>query len=150
MTYVIRIQILSAETIAEKLLTMTAEQTERELVASGNIKRKSEDDKIDGELADLLSVAVNETINKIFKEAGAKVIFDYIKNNYHITLEEIVEKPEAFSAGLQRLTVSATSVIEKMILKSLYSKLNLDFVEKPDSNFADYVEELRRKMEVEG
>lgn len=128
---------------------MTAEQPERDLVASGKIKRKDEDDKINGELTDLLSVAVNETINKIFKEAGAKVIFDFIENNYHITLEEIVEKPEVFSAGLKRLTISAASVIEKMILKSLYSELDLDFVEKPDSNFADYIKELRRKMEVE-
>jgi ribonuclease HII len=129
---------------------MATEQTAEKSIAAVNINRKDKACEPKEKLADLLSTAVNETVKQIFKEAGAKVIFDFIEKQCHLKLEEIVEKPEVFSAGLERLTVSAASVIEKMILENLYSKLNLKFVEKDGYEFSDYIKELRRNMEVEG
>ena len=93
----------------------------------------------------LLLNAVEETLEHIFKEASAKVVYDYIENKCHLKREEIVEKPEDFSAGLKRLMVSAASVIEKMILEKLYSKLELKFVEKEGYEFSDYIRELKEE-----
>jgi hypothetical protein len=101
-------------------------------------------------LADLAVRAVHETIEYIFKEPGAKAIFDFLEKMYNLKLEEIVEKPEVFAAGFERLTVSAAFLMEKMILENLYSKLNLNFEVKDDYKFADYIEELRRKIDAEG
>ena len=96
-----------------------------------------------GGLNDLLLKAVDETLNHIFKEAGAKVIYNYLENKCHLRREEIVEKPDVFSASLKRLLFSAAPLVEKMILENLYSKLELKFEEKEDYEFSDYLNELR-------
>jgi len=78
----------------------------------------------------LLLSAVDETVKQVFKEAGATVFYECLRNKYHLKLEEIAEKTEDFSAGLERLMASAAPVIERMILENLYSKLELKFAEK--------------------
>jgi len=92
----------------------------------------------------LLSV-VDETVKQVFKEAGAEVIYNFIENKYHLKREEIAERPEVFSAGLKRLLGSAAPVIEKAILENLYSKFQLEYVEKDGYEFSDYVKELRER-----
>ena len=128
---------------------MTTEQTEEKPVLPTSLVAESRGSEKETKLASLLLTSVNETINKIFKEAGAKVIFDFLEKNYDLKLEEIVKKPEVFSTGFERLTVSAAFMIEMMILENLYSKLDLKFVEKKGYEFSDYVNELRRNINVE-
>ena len=96
---------------------------------------------------DLLLSVVDETMRQIFREAGVKVIYDYLENNCNLKREEIAEKPEVFSAGLKRLMVSAALVIEKMILENLYRKLGLKLEEKEGYEFSDYIKELRKRCE---
>ena len=96
-------------------------------------------------LDNLLLDAVDETLRHVFKEEGAKVIFDFLENKCNLKREEIGEKPEDFSAGLERFLGSAAPVMEKMILKNLHSKLELKFEEKEGYQFSDYVKELREK-----
>ena len=96
-------------------------------------------------LDNLLLDAVDETLRHIFKEEGANVIFHYLENKCRLNRRRIAEEPEAFSAGLERMLTSAGSVIEKMVLKNLYSKLELKFEEKEGYKFSDYVKELKEK-----
>ena len=87
---------------------------------------------------------VDETLKQIFKEDGAKVIYEFLENQSCLKLEEISDKPEVFSAGLERLMVSASRVIEQIILKNLYFRLGLKFEEKKGYGFPDYIKELRK------
>jgi hypothetical protein len=100
---------------------------------------------VESRVDDLLLSAVDETLKQVFKEEGTKVIYDFIENKCHLKLEEIVEKSDIFSAGLERLLISAAPVIEKMILKNLYRKLELEFVEKEGYKFSDYIKEVRER-----
>ena len=88
--------------------------------------------------------AVDETLKQIFKEDGAKVIYEFLENHSRLKLEEVADKPEVFSASLERLMVSAARVIEQMILKNLYRRLGLKFEEKTAYEFSDYIKELRK------
>jgi len=97
-----------------------------------------------GSLDDLLLSVVDETLRQVFRETGIKVIYGFLENNSHLKQEEIAEKPEVFSAGLEMLMVSAAPVIENQILKNLYSKLGLKFVEKEGYDFSGYIKELRK------
>jgi len=96
-----------------------------------------------GSLDDLLLSVVDETMRQVFRDAGVKVIYDYLANNSHLRREEIAEKPEIFSAGLERLMVSAARVIENSILKNLYRKLGLKFEEKRRNS-----ENLKKNIEA--
>ena len=96
---------------------------------------------------DILLKAVDETLKEIFKETGAKVIYNFLGNNHHLKWEEIAERSEVFSSGIERLLGSGAQVTEKLILKKLHSKLKLEFKEKEGYAFSDYVEELRKKFE---
>jgi len=96
-------------------------------------------------LDDLLLSAVDETLKQVFKEEGVEVIYSFIENKCHLKRDEIAQKPEDFSAGLDRLLGSAAPVMEKLILQKLYDKLGLEFVEKDGFEFSGYVRELRER-----
>jgi len=98
-----------------------------------------------GDLDDLLLSVVDETLKQVFKEAGTKVIYDYLGNKCHLRREEIAEKPRVFSAELEKLLGSAAPMIEKMIFKRLYSKLRLEFDVKRNYEFSDHIKELRKR-----
>lgn len=98
-------------------------------------------------LDDLLLRAVDKALQRVFRETGTKVIFDFLGNNSHFRREEIAEKPEVFSTGLKKLLGSGATVIERLVLKDLYPRLDLRFKEKEGYEFSDYVEELRKRFE---
>jgi aspartyl/asparaginyl beta-hydroxylase (cupin superfamily) len=75
-----------------------------------------------GRLNNFFAEAVDETLKKIFKKDGAKVIYEFLETHSRLRLEDAADKPEVFSASLERLMVSAARVIEKAILKNLYSR----------------------------
>jgi len=103
---------------------------------------------MDRNLDAMLFNVTDETLKQIFKDAGVKVIYDFLEKNSRLKHEEIVEKPEAFSAGLESLLGSAAPVIEKQIIKNLHRKLQLEYVEKEESGFSDCMKELRRKIHL--
>lgn len=124
---------------------MTTQRTVEKPVVSVSAKREGKIYERTQKMHDLLLSAVDETINQIFKEDGAKVIYGFIENIWHLRREEIAEKPKDFSVCLEKLLSSAAPVIEKVILVNLSSKLGLEFVEREGFDFADYVMELRER-----
>jgi hypothetical protein len=119
--------------------------TVENLSASSCTKCEDELGKRTGSLDDLLLNVIDETLKHVFKEPGAKVIYDYLRDQCHLKREEIAEKPEVFSAGLERLLESGAVLIEKMILINLSSKLQLKYVEKEGCEFSDYIKELKER-----
>jgi hypothetical protein len=93
----------------------------------------------------LFAEAVDDTLKQIFKEDGAKVIYEFLENHTRLKLEDVADKPEVLSTTLERLMVSAAHVIEKLILKNLYHRLGLKFEEKEGYQFPDYIKELREE-----
>lgn len=97
---------------------------------------------------EMLHNVVSATIKQVFREEGSKVICDYFENKSHLKLEEATEKPEAFSASLEKLLGSGAQVIEKMILRKLCLELRLRYEEKEGYQFSDYLEELNRSARI--
>ena len=120
--------------------------TVENLSLSSCTKREDELGKRTGSLDDLLLNVIDETLKHVFKEPGAKVIYDYLRDQCHLKREEIAEKPEVFSAGLERLLKSGAVLIEKMILINLSSKLQLKYEEKEGHELPDYIKELKEKF----
>jgi hypothetical protein len=96
-------------------------------------------------LDSLLLDVIDETLKSIFRELGAKFIYNYLANNAHLKRKEIAKKSEVFSANFRILLSSGAPVIEKLILENLYSKLDLKFEEKWGYEFSDYIKELKKR-----
>jgi hypothetical protein len=90
----------------------------------------------------LLLEAVDEAFTHVFREAGAKALYKFIENNCHLKREEIAQRPDVFSAGLEKLLGSGAPVLQELILRKLRCKLELKPVERERSDFADYIKEL--------
>jgi len=132
-------------TVAEVIEMTTQLRPAEKSGASACMKRDDDVCKGMGMLDDLLLKAVDETLKQVFREEGTEVIYNFIENKCHLRRRKFAEKTEDFSAGLERLLGSAASVIEKMILKDLYSKLELKLEEKDGYEFSDYIKELRER-----
>jgi len=98
-------------------------------------------------LRNLLLRTVNETLEQVFNEEGARTIQVFLKNTLHITPKKIVENPEVFSSGLRRLLGSGATVVESLIVENLCQEFDSKFEEKKGCEFSDYVEELRRRLD---
>jgi len=96
-------------------------------------------------LEDLLLQVTDKTLNQIFREEGASVIYDFLENESRLKREDISSKTEAFSAGLRKLLGSGAPVIEKLILKNLCHQLGLKFVQKKGHGFSDSVKALTER-----
>jgi len=98
-------------------------------------------------LDNLLLKVVDKTMKQVFTETGIKVIYDFLENNSRLKREEIAGKPKIFSIGMKELLGSGAPVIEKMILKNLYSNLELKLEDKDGYDFSDHIKELRKRLE---
>ena len=91
--------------------------------------------------------AVDEGLNSL-GEGGRQMIFFHLENSYSIKKHDIPKKPETFAAALEEIFGEGALILEKLIAKSLYSKLGLDYEERSDCTFRNYVTEARKQTEV--
>ena len=90
------------------------------------------------DVADDLALAVDEALlvpGEIVKTA----IYERIERSYQLRREEIPSHLEAFHEALQELMGDGAKVMEKLIAKSLYRRLELNFTEHDGWTLVDYV-----------
>lgn len=86
--------------------------------------------------------AVDEGLDAL-GESGKYTIFFHLEKSYSIKKHEIPKKPEVFAKGLEKIFGAGASVLEKLIMKSLYSKLGLKYEDVESRPFADYVKYVK-------
>jgi hypothetical protein len=99
---------------------------------------------------DLIVSTVDTELKRIFGETASLVIYGYLENNHSVRREEIPEKIEVFSKGIDKFFGSGAYVLEKTIITNLYSSFGLNFKEKKGYTFVDYVNELKEYLSVKG
>lgn len=70
-------------------------------------------------------------------------IYERVEKSYQLKREDIPEKLESFHLALQDLLGAGAKVIEKLIAKSLYRRLGLNFTEHANWSIVDYVNHAR-------
>ncbi len=103
--------------------------------------RKRADEIYEGSksVESLLNEIIDDTIKKIFGKETTGVIYNYLKKEFSLELQDILRKPEAFSTGLKKLIGAKAMALEKAIVENLYSKLQLEREEKRDFTFSDHI-----------
>lgn len=74
-----------------------------------------------------------------FGEAPRKVIYYRLNKSFKLQIENIPEDTDKFAQALNTIFGLGAEVIEKLIVKNLYRKLNLNFEEKANFEIDDYI-----------
>ena len=88
--------------------------------------------------------AMDETLSLLLSERTKEAIYAHMERYFALKREEIPHKPDMFMACLETIFGGAKPVIEKMVLKKFYSKLGMNFEERKDWNFQDYIISVER------
>jgi len=85
-------------------------------------------------------------------ETGREVVYFRLRHSYALSKEDVPAHLEIFVECLKKIFGSGSRAIEKAIIKSLYSKLGLKYVEKKDFDFIECLNEakmqLRKKLSL--
>jgi len=74
-----------------------------------------------------------------FGESPRKAIYYHLNKSFRLNREDIAEDASELSNALNTIFGPGAEVIEKLILKNLYNKLNLNLEEKTCHEFVDYI-----------
>lgn len=80
-------------------------------------KRNKEEDKI--------SKIIDRVLRQVFGEEALLLIYKYLENKYSVKQNEISEKIDVFTKGLEEFLSSGAYVIEQKILEDIYSSYGL-------------------------
>ena len=96
----------------------------------------------------LVLQAIDESLG-VMGEEPKKALYQYLLSIHSLKTEEIPSRIGDFVTGLKKALGTASKVIERLVLKKLYSKIGITFQELPGLDFSDYIEDARRKFEVQ-
>ncbi len=86
------------------------------------------------EYENIVSEAVDKTLNQVLGSAAANAIYFYLEKDHSIKKNEIPEKLESFCEAIQEYLSTGAAMVEKQILRNLYSNLELDEEKSPTSS----------------
>lgn len=96
----------------------------------------------------LLVESVDESLDCVLGEIVRKAVYDALEKHHSIARNQIPKRLDDFTLGLENsFGVVPSKTIGKVVIKRLYSKLGLEFVERADWRLPDYVKEARIKNE---
>ena len=91
----------------------------------------------------LLVKSVDDSLKDTFGETAAEIIYKHLKRNHSLKQEEIPEKLEVFTEGLEKFFSSGAFVVERLVLEKLCSNLGLECPGKECFSFVEYVTKLK-------
>lgn len=77
-------------------------------------------------------------------ESGREAVYFHLNNTYSLKKENVPDKPQAFDEALRKIFGVGADVIERSVVKKLYSKLEIDFIEKKNYGFANYINDAAK------
>lgn len=94
---------------------------------------------------DKVSKAIDNVLRQIFGDEATLLIYKYLENQCSLRQDEIVEKIDVFTEGLEELLRSGAYVIEIKILEDIYSSCGLtrrlEFERRRDKH--DFVSQMK-------
>jgi len=91
----------------------------------------------------LLTESLDDALTDLFGEETKQIIYTWLKSEYRIAREEMPERLGDFDAALTRMFGRSSRAIRRVIVKRLYSKMRIEFVERTNYGLLDYVADAR-------
>ncbi|MFQ6074060.1 MAG: hypothetical protein ACE5KC_02460 [Candidatus Bathyarchaeia archaeon] len=86
----------------------------------------------------LFMEAVDESLT-VLPKSGREMLFFHLERGFSIERNNIPKKPEIFIAALEQIFGAGALVLQKLIVKNLYSKLGLEYREREGYTIVDYL-----------
>ncbi len=96
----------------------------------------------------VLIEAVDNGLLTLGKSPRSAIYFR-LEKNWQLKREEIPEKVEKFLKGLENIFGPGSRVVEKAIAEDLFKRLGLEFEEKMNFEFQDYVKQALKQLKKE-
>ncbi len=85
----------------------------------------------------------------VLGEEPRKAIYHYLATIHALPREDIPSRPGEFASGMKKALGTASSVIERLILKKLFLRIGSTFRESEGLEFGDYLEEAKRRFDLQ-
>ena len=79
-------------------------------------------------------------------ETVRQAIYSYIEMKYQVKRQEVPEKLDVFRKASGGLFGAGAKVVEKLIVRKLYSKLGLSFEEHENWTLVEYVDDVKKRV----
>jgi hypothetical protein len=89
-----------------------------------------------------LLAAIEEGLSMLGESPKQAILF-HLEKSFKIKREEISTRPTEFADALEKLFGPGSSYIEKLILKRLYEKLQVELEGSKDLDFLNHIENLK-------
>ena len=83
----------------------------------------------------------------VYGEVVRRALYYFVEAKHHVKREQIPDRIEDFHKTIGELCGYGGRVIERLIAKSLYSRLGLEFPEHKDWTLVEYVRHAKKEIE---
>jgi len=90
---------------------------------------------------ELLLEAIDDSLNRLFGGIAGNLVYSFLETAASLDREDITSDLIGFDAGLRKLLGSGATVLEKVIVKELYSRLGLSV--PLDDSFTELIEKAK-------
>lgn len=94
----------------------------------------------------MLIKTVEEAISEVLGAKAASSIFYYLETYHSVRREELPNNLSTFFSVLEKVFGAGGRTIGRAVVRKLYVKLALEFVEKPDKELTDYIAEAMKQL----
>ncbi len=95
----------------------------------------------------ILLEAIDESL-AVLGDEPRQAVYQYLATIDSLQREDIPSRLEDFAQGMKKALGSASSVLQKIVLKKLFQKIGSTFKESHDFDLVDYVKEAERRYDV--
>ncbi len=98
------------------------------------------------QFGEVLLESIDDSL-QILGEEPKNAVYQYLSTIQSLEKNDIPDRLEDFQSGLKSALGGAARVVERLILRKLFQKIGSTFKETSEYEFAEHVNEARRRFE---
>jgi hypothetical protein len=95
---------------------------------------------------DILFEIIEEVLKNIFEDHAAETILHYVNKNAE---EKMDARIQFFANSLHQILGHGATIVEDLILETLYNRLHAELKWRKDYRFIDYIRVLQKEIKIE-
>lgn len=99
------------------------------------------------EFNDVLVESIDKTITTLLSRTVVDALYAHLQNNHSISRDEIPYRLDTLFTTLEKIFGASAHTITKVIARTFYLKLGLEFTDNPSRTLLEYVDEAKMKLQ---